>query len=200
FPAFINRFIRLQRGWRHSIGPITRQVKWNSTAYGTGAVFAGFALAQIRVPARQVHCVKEEVPNAVRPIIICGPRDRGSRRYRVKKNAKDYHFVTPDTMVKEIDKGNFIEHAQFSGNYYGTSYQAVEDVLSQNRNVILDIDELRIRLTGRGTETPESLNKRLEAATRELQWGLTPGSVDYVITNDDVDVAYQKLKSALGLL
>jgi guanylate kinase len=59
------------------------------------------------------------------------------------------------------------------------------------------VDELEKRLRGRGTETEESLSKRLEAAKREMDWGLKPGSVDLVILNDDVEVAYTALRTAL---
>ncbi|KAJ3416462.1 hypothetical protein HDV05_001620 [Chytridiales sp. JEL 0842] len=191
-----------------------------------------------------------------KPIIVCGPSGAGkstllkrifnefpdrfgfsvshtTRNPRPgEQNGKDYHFVTKEEMTKQIELGNFIESAQFSGNYYGTSYKAIEDVLSSNRSVILDIDmqgvqilqtqlksgaskltekpmfiflappsvqELEKRLRGRGTETEESLNKRLEAAKRELEWGMVPGSVDLVIVNDDVEVAYSKLREALTM-
>ncbi|KAI9014861.1 P-loop containing nucleoside triphosphate hydrolase protein [Gaertneriomyces semiglobifer] len=56
---------------------------------------------------------------------------------------------------------------------------------------------LEERLKGRGTETDESLGKRLEAAKREMEWGLQEGNVDVVVTNDTVDAAYQRLKEAI---
>ncbi|KAJ3211086.1 guanylate kinase [Dinochytrium kinnereticum] len=168
---FLNRLLRLQRGWRGA-APIVGRVRWNAgAAYGTGAFLTGFALAQIRVPTRRIYCGKDDsITGAVRPIIICGPSGAGkstllkrlfkefpdrfgfsvshtTRKPRPgEETGKDYHFVTPEIMQRDIEKGNFIEHAQFSGNFYGTSYQAVEDVLSQNRNVILDIDMQGVKI------------------------------------------------------
>ncbi|KAJ1565999.1 hypothetical protein HK405_011142 [Cladochytrium tenue] len=133
-------------------------------------------------------------------------------------------------MLKEIEAGNFLESAQFSGNYYGTSYKAIEDVLASSRSVILDIDmqgvkqlqaqlaegrsrlaqrplfvflappsvtELERRLRGRGTESEDSLQKRLAASRAEMEWGTQPGAVDFVIVNDEVDAAYERLRLAL---
>ncbi|XP_010169643.1 guanylate kinase, partial [Antrostomus carolinensis] len=55
-------------------------------------------------------------------------------------NGKDYHFVTREEMQKEIDAGEFIEHAEFSGNMYGTSKGAVQAVQARNQICVLDID------------------------------------------------------------
>lgn len=115
----------------------------------------------------------------------------------------------------------FIEHAQFSGNYYGTSSQAVKDVSEKGVRCILDIDsqgvklvkanhpslncifvflappslaDLQQRLQGRGTETEEAVSKRLEASKAEIAYA-KEGVYDVVIVNDDMDKAYQKLKA-----
>ncbi|KAE8294143.1 Guanylate kinase [Larimichthys crocea] len=53
---------------------------------------------------------------------------------------KDYHFTTREAMQEGIDKGDFIENAEFSGNMYGTSKAAIEDVQAQNLICILDVD------------------------------------------------------------
>eukprot|EP00124_Ichthyophonus_hoferi_P004546 Ihof_evm2s515 gene=Ihof_evmTU2s515 len=53
---------------------------------------------------------------------------------------KDYHFVTREELLAEVAKGMFIEHAEFSGNIYGTSQQSVKDVLDQGKLCVLDID------------------------------------------------------------
>ena len=52
----------------------------------------------------------------------------------------DYNFTTKEAFEKLITEGGFIEHAQFSGNYYGTSVQAVKDVAEKGRICILDIE------------------------------------------------------------
>lgn len=114
----------------------------------------------------------------------------------------------------------FIEWAQFSGNYYGTTINAVKDVAEkQKKTCILDIDmqgvksvkksdlnarflfiappsieELRQRLEGRGTENTESLQNRLNQAIAELEYAKEPGAHDVTIVNDDLDRAYEELK------
>ena len=55
-------------------------------------------------------------------------------------NGKQYHFVTPQQFEELIRDGAFIEHAEFSGNFYGTSFDAVRQVERQGRRCILDIE------------------------------------------------------------
>jgi guanylate kinase len=59
------------------------------------------------------------------------------------------------------------------------------------------LDVLEERLRNRNTETEESLKKRLDAASLELEWGMKPGAVDFVIVNHTVDVAYKQLVQLL---
>ncbi|KAI9008303.1 P-loop containing nucleoside triphosphate hydrolase protein [Gaertneriomyces semiglobifer] len=189
-----------------------------------------------------------------RPIIVCGPSGSGkstllkrlfadhpdmfgfsvshtTRNPRPGEvDGKDYHFTSRESMQQQISEGKFIEHAEYAGNMYGTSFDAVRDVLERGRHVILDIEmqgviqlqdqlkngegklgghpqfifiappsveQLEERLKGRGTETDETLGKRLEAAKREMAWGLEPGNVDVVVTNDSVEPAYEGLKKAI---
>ncbi|ODQ63958.1 guanylate kinase [Nadsonia fulvescens var. elongata DSM 6958] len=137
-----------------------------------------------------------------------------------EQDGKDYHFVTVDTFKKLIDEKAFVEWAQFSGNYYGTSIASVKYVSEkQKKQCILDIDmqgvksvkntdlnarflfiappcveALKERLTGRGTETDESLQKRLAAAIAELEYSKEEGAHDQIIVNDDLEKAYAQLK------
>ncbi|CCD26359.1 guanylate kinase NDAI_0H01850 [Naumovozyma dairenensis CBS 421] len=134
-------------------------------------------------------------------------------------HGKDYNFATVEEFKQMIDANKFIEWAQFSGNYYGTTVDSVKEVSSSGKTCILDIDmqgvksvkdktdlnarylfiappsidDLRKRLEGRGTETEESLNKRLSAATAEMEYANT-GAHDKIIVNDDLDKAYAELK------
>ena len=120
-----------------------------------------------------------------------------------------------------IEEEAFIEHAQFSGNYYGTTVAAVRDVAEKlKRTCILDIDMqgvksvkktdlnarflfiappsleiLKERLQGRGTESDDSLQKRLHQAIAELEYSKLPGAHDLIIVNDDLEKAYAELKS-----
>lgn len=134
-------------------------------------------------------------------------------------NGVDYHFTTVDDFKAMIEDNKFIEWAQFSGNYYGTSIKAVDDVSASGKICILDIDmqgvksvkqshldarylfvspplleELRQRLNGRGTETNESLEKRLAAADAEMAYAES-GAHDKIIVNDDLDKAYDEFKT-----
>ncbi|XP_055358009.1 uncharacterized protein LOC129602864 [Paramacrobiotus metropolitanus] len=133
-----------------------------------------------------------------------------------------YHYVSPEVFEQLIQDNAFVEHATFSGNRYGTSKRAVLNVLQQGKLCLLDIDmqgvrnvkqtdlnavcifikppnvqELEKRLRGRGTESEEAVQKRLNAATAELKFGETPGTFDYTIINDDLDKAYSELKDVI---
>lgn len=134
-------------------------------------------------------------------------------------HGRDYHFLSVDEFKKAIDENLFIEWAQFSGNYYGTSIKAVKDVSEQGKQCLLDIDmqgvksvkntdlnarylfisppsieTLRERLSNRGTETPESLEKRIAAAAAEMEYANT-GAHDKIIVNDDLKKAYAEFKA-----
>ncbi|XP_055077126.1 guanylate kinase 1b isoform X2 [Periophthalmus magnuspinnatus] len=140
-----------------------------------------------------------------------------------EEDGKDYHFSTKEAMKQGIDNGDFIENAEFSGNMYGTSKAAVEDVLAKNVICILDVDIqgvrriketdlnpiyisvqppsmeiLENRLRDRQTETEESLQKRLEAARIDMELSKEDGLFDVVIINDDLDRAYEELKDILS--
>ncbi|KAG5276029.1 hypothetical protein AALO_G00127130 [Alosa alosa] len=138
------------------------------------------------------------------------------------ESSEDYHFTTREKMQEGIDNGDFIENAEFSGNMYGTSKSAIEDVQAQNLICILDVDIqgvkniketdlnpiyisiqppsmeiLEKRLRDRQTETDDSLEKRLDAARTDMELSKEPGLFDLVIVNDDLEEAYEKLKSVL---
>ncbi|KAJ1656473.1 guanylate kinase [Dispira simplex] len=131
----------------------------------------------------------------------------------------NYHFVTRDVFQNMVAHHEFIEWAEFSQNLYGTSIQAVKDVVQQDKMCILDIDMqgvksvkqtdlnarfvfiappsiqvLEKRLRGRGTETEASLQLRLETAQKELAYAEQPEAHDKIIVNDDLDTAYQQLE------
>ncbi|KAM9731824.1 guanylate kinase isoform 2-T2 [Dama dama] len=138
-----------------------------------------------------------------------------------EENGKDYYFVTREVMQRDIAAGDFIEHAEFSGNLYGTSKAAVRAVQAMNRICVLDVDlqgvrnikktDLRpiyifvqppsldvLRLRQRNTETEESLAKRLAAARADMESSKEPGLFDLIIVNDSLDKAYWALKEALS--
>ncbi|XP_065570494.1 guanylate kinase-like isoform X2 [Artemia franciscana] len=137
-------------------------------------------------------------------------------------DGKDYYFTTKSEMERSISNGEFIEYAVFSGNMYGTSKMAVEKVQKLGKICVLDIErqgviqikktdlnphlifikppsmeELKNRLLSRGTETMESLKKRLAAAEEELAFGEIPGNFHKIIVNDNIHEAYNELKEYL---
>ncbi|KAJ7372858.1 hypothetical protein OS493_016784 [Desmophyllum pertusum] len=108
-------------------------------------------------------------------------------------NGKEYHFTNRETLQRSIDAGEFIESAVYNQNLYGTSKKAVQDVLDANKVCLLDVDmqgvislketdmdcyyifvktptldELERRLCARGTETKESISRRLNIAKKNL--------------------------------
>ncbi|KAK8146382.1 hypothetical protein G3M48_003174 [Beauveria asiatica] len=135
-----------------------------------------------------------------------------------EEDGKDYHFVQMQDFEDLIAKDGFVEHAEFSGNRYGTSKMTIEEQTKKGRIVLLDIEmegvkqiknssiaaryvfiappsvqQLEQRLRGRGTETEASIQKRLAQANKELEYSQTPGVHDLIIVNDDLETAYKEL-------
>lgn len=155
-----------------------------------------------------------------RPLVLCGPSGSGkgtllnkllqeypdhfgfsvshtTRKPRPKEiDGKHYHFTTKEIMEADIKAGKFIETATFSGNMYGTSKAAVEEVQKNGKICILEIEiegakqvkktnlnaffvfikppsieELKKRLEKRNTESKESLDMRLNTAIKEIEYG-----------------------------
>ncbi|KAL8731314.1 MAG: hypothetical protein Q9166_003538 [cf. Caloplaca sp. 2 TL-2023] len=130
-----------------------------------------------------------------------------------------YNFTTKESFLKLVDEGGFIEHAQFGGNYYGTSVKAVKDIAEQGRICVLDIEMegvkqvkrtdlharflflsppsvkvLEERLRGRGTEDEDSLKKRLDQAAKEMTFAKEKGIHDRIVVNDDLEKAYKEVE------
>lgn len=114
-------------------------------------------------------------------------------------DGKDYHFLSKDDFKSRIDAGEFLEHAEVHGNYYGTLKSEVLDYLAKGTDVVMDIDvqganqvrscpdsqiktamidlfvmppseeELRARLTGRGTDAEEVIALRMNNALEEMK-------------------------------
>ncbi|CAH2102641.1 unnamed protein product [Euphydryas editha] len=137
-----------------------------------------------------------------------------------EKDGVHYHFTVKEDMIAAVERGEFIETATFSGNMYGTSKRAVEDVRRSGKTCILDIDiegvkqirrtdldpllvfimppsieELERRLRARNTEEEDALKKRLEVATKEIEYGQEPGNCHITIVNENLDKAYAELKN-----
>ncbi len=126
-----------------------------------------------------------------------------------------YHFVDKDEFLRRIEAGEFLEYAQYVGNYYGTLEKSVEDMLKKGYDVVLEIevvgamkvkqkhpdclmifvyppsmDELERRLRTRGTENEEEVAHRIAEAKRELGCA---SKYDYIIINDDASHAAEEM-------
>lgn len=132
-------------------------------------------------------------------------------------NGKDYHFVELSAFLSMVDSSAFLEHAKVFDNHYGTSQQHVEQQLLQGHDVILEIDwqgarqvrkqfqdslsifiippstaALKQRLKGRGQDSDEVINRRMQDAVNEMSHY---AEFDYIIVNDEFDIALQELDS-----
>ncbi len=132
---------------------------------------------------------------------------------------KDYYFVDKETFQEMVRRGEFLEWAVVHGNYYGTPKKFVDENLQKGLNVLLDIDvqgamsvmektndavyvfiappsfeTLKQRLSKRGTENPEDLQKRLEDAKKELSY-IT--KFEYIIVNVDLNESIDQLCSII---
>ncbi|MBA4602385.1 guanylate kinase [Thermoactinomyces sp. AMNI-1] len=128
-----------------------------------------------------------------------------------------YFFKTVPEFKKMIEEDQLIEWAQYVGNYYGTPRRFVENTLASGQDIVLEIEvqgamqvkekfpqgvfiflvppsfeELRQRIINRGTETEALLNKRLEAASDELN---QIKNYNYVVINDEVDKACECIRA-----
>ncbi|KAI4166502.1 MAG: hypothetical protein LQ343_008001 [Gyalolechia ehrenbergii] len=68
------------------------------------------------------------------------PTDTTRAPRPTEQDGREYNFTTREAFLKLVDEGGFIEHAQFGGNYYGTSVKAVKDVAEKGRICVLDIE------------------------------------------------------------
>ena len=132
-----------------------------------------------------------------------------------EKHGREYFFVSNEEFEKLIADNGLIEHAGYVDHYYGTPRKFVEDKLSQGIDVILEIeiqgalqikeqypdavllfvmppsaDELRKRLIGRGTETEEVINQRLQRAKEEAV-GIE--KYDYIVINDVLEECVENM-------
>ena len=133
-----------------------------------------------------------------------------------------YHFVNRDEFQRLVDAEQLLEWAEFAGNLYGTPRAPVEETLRHDKPALLKIDlqgarqvrkalpeallvflappsvdELHRRLTGRGTEDPETVRLRLEHADEELA---AESEFDVTVVNDSVERAADELLGLLGCL
>ena len=132
----------------------------------------------------------------------------------------NYFFTTKEDFLKKVEEGDFLEHAEVYGNYYGTPKSSVQKMLDEGRDVILEIDiqvalkvkenweegififilppsmeELKQRIIKRGSETPESLMTRFKSAYKEINY---ISKYNYAVVNDEIDTAVAKLEAIIA--
>ena len=133
-----------------------------------------------------------------------------------EQNGVEYFFLSPEEFREKIANGEFLEYEEvYENRFYGTLKQQVERQREEGQNVVFDVDvkggvnikqyygddalslfiqppsveELRNRLVGRATDTPEAIEQRLGKAEYELTFA---SRFDHVIVNDDLEVAKQE--------
>lgn len=134
-------------------------------------------------------------------------------------NGVEYYFKTADEFKQLIEDDQMLEWAVFADNYYGTFKEAVQKLVDEGKDVILEIEvqgamqvkdklpeaqlvfisppsleELQSRLVGRATEPPEVVSKRLNIAEQELS---LKDQFTYQVINDDVETAVKDLESVI---
>ncbi len=134
-------------------------------------------------------------------------------------DGESYFFMEKEDFKDDILKGNFLEYAEVYGNFYGTPKEKVFERLESGQDVILEIDiqgalkvkevypkgvfifilppsmeELKNRIIGRGSETPESLMTRFKSAYDELNF---VSRYNYAVINDDVDLATSRIENII---
>jgi guanylate kinase len=137
-----------------------------------------------------------------------------------ERDGVDYHFVDRARFAELLARDAFLEHAEYAGNLYGTSYAALEAPLAAGHDLLLEIEvqgarqvrerrpdarlvfllppsvpELEQRLAGRGSDTPEAVRARLDLAHRELA---EKELFDYAIVNDDLDRCVAAVRAVIA--
>ncbi|TYP92705.1 guanylate kinase [Fodinibius salinus] len=133
-------------------------------------------------------------------------------------HGEDYYFLSDEEFDQKIKNDEFLEWESYSGNRYGTLQSEVDKLVETGYFPLLDIevrgalnvaqmynsnavsifieppsmDVLAQRLSGRGSETDDSLTKRLKRAEKEMQYA---DRFDHIVINDDLDTAYSKIAS-----
>ena len=136
-----------------------------------------------------------------------------------EQDGREYYFVSRERFDEMIAENGFLEYAEYVGNFYGTPKRFVDEAMDQGRDVILDIEvqgaiqvtskrpdtvrifiappswqELERRLTQRGTDSPDKVQKRLLRAKVEFQ---TAHTYDYFVINDTVENAVAELNAIM---
>jgi guanylate kinase len=135
-----------------------------------------------------------------------------------EEDGREYHFLEPAEFERRVEAGEFLEHASYSGNHYGTLRKEIAKHLASGHSVVLEIEVqgarqiretmpeavqifitppepasevLRERLSGRGTDSPEAVEERMKTAESELA---ARGEFHHEVVNDEFDRAISELE------
>lgn len=139
-----------------------------------------------------------------------------------EQDGREYFFLSRQEFEQRIQEGRFLEWAEFSGNLYGTPKDYVLEQMEQGRDVILEIEaqgalqvkeqyadagliflaaptmtKLKERLTGRGTESAEQVERRLRQAVREIE---QMHRYDFIVVNDVLESCVARVQGIIDLL
>ena len=156
--------------------------------------------------------LRENVPDLEFSISYTTRKPRGD-----EQNAREYYFVTREQFEDMIRKDEFLEHADVFGNYYGTARRFFRKAKDHGKDLLLDIDvqgaeqirakipeavsifilppnrsELEQRLRNRSQDAESVIQRRLDAATREIE---NYGKYDYILVNDRLEESVQGLEA-----
>lgn len=157
----------------------------------------------------------KDIPELILSISMTTRAPRGE-----EKDGVHYFFVTPEEFNKLIAENGFSEWAKVHGNFYGTTRNFVETAFSRGKSLLLDIDvqgaaeikkqypaetvrifleppsiqELERRLRTRGTDSEDTIQKRLRAAEKEMA---ERHHFDHIIVNDQIESAYFQLSGVV---
>jgi len=134
-----------------------------------------------------------------------------------EQNRRDYFFVPRPEFEAMLSRGEFLEHADVFGNYYGTALCVLEEAQGKGHDLLLDIDvqgaaqiqksipnavsifvlppnyqKLKWRLVNRGTDADQVIRRRLATARREIE---NYKKYDYILVNDDLEQAVDEMKA-----
>ena len=140
-----------------------------------------------------------------------------------EQHGVEYYFFTADEFRQMIAEDKFVEYEEvYAGSFYGTLKSEVERIWAKGHVIVFDIDVqggvnlkrifgeqafsvfiqapsvdvLRERLVGRGTDTPEAIDKRVAKAASEMEFAA--GKFDHVLVNDDLQAAFAEAESIIG--
>ena len=136
-----------------------------------------------------------------------------------EQDGVDYHFLSPEEFERRLEAGEFLEHAEYAGNRYGTLRSEIEradgalmleievqgarqvrEALPEARQVFIappNEEALRLRLATRGTDSQEQVQRRLETARRELK---ARGEFQHVVVNDRLEKAVDELADLVATI